>query len=105
MAPQDRSERERRYEAALAAYSGGGLTATQALIAAGMASRAVRLAYRFPYLFGRLSPLAAADRLRPMYAPQEGWRTASSPGRSELPPEAEPPDPPSRGPYLPLDGR
>ena len=75
----DRVERERRYQAALIAYQAGDVTTTETLIAAGMASRAVRLAYRFPRLFGRLSPIAAADRLRPIYAPEGGWRTVGIP--------------------------
>jgi hypothetical protein len=95
-ARRDRAERERRFKAALDGYAVGRLTATEALIAAGMASRAVRLAYRFPRLFGGLSPLAAADRLRPVYAPVEGWRTSTSPGRSRLPSEQKPPDRPFR---------
>jgi hypothetical protein len=71
-----REARERSYEEALAKYNSGKATATEALIRAGLASREVKLAYRFPRLFGHLAPLAAADRLRPMYAPAGGWRTA-----------------------------
>ena len=73
-----REERERRYAKALAAYNSGEITATEVLIRAGLASREIRLAYRFPRLFGHLAPLAAADRLRPIYAPAEGWPTSSS---------------------------
>jgi hypothetical protein len=59
----------------MAAYNAGEVTTTEALIRAGLSGRAAKLAYRFPRLFGHLCPLAAADRLRPIYAPKEGWRT------------------------------
>jgi hypothetical protein len=105
----DREERERRYQTAVNGYEAGDLTATQALIVAGIASRAVRLAYLFPRLFGHLSPLAAADRWRPVYAPAEGWRTVGSPGATVLPSESRRPDRgggpglrPSRGDDSPL---
>ena len=54
------------------AYEAGQITATEARIRAGLASRNARLAYRFPRLLGRLCPFSAADRLRPVYYPFDG---------------------------------
>ena len=82
-----RQARERRYEAALAGYNSGRITATEALIQAGVANRRVKLADRFPRLLGRLALLPAADRLRPMQAPPGAWRIAGSPRRIDLPDE------------------
>jgi hypothetical protein len=59
---------------AVKAYESGQITLTEARIAAGVAPRAARLAYRFPRLFGHLCRLSAADRTRPVYAPPGGWR-------------------------------
>jgi hypothetical protein len=64
---------------AMVAYTSGKVTATEALIRADMTNRAVKLAYRFPRLFGHLSPLAAADCLRPIYAPD--WQSSTPRGR------------------------
>lgn len=69
-----RAERERLFARALAAYESGEMTMTEARIAAGLASRPAKLAYRFPRLLGHLCAIAAADRMRPLYAPEEGWR-------------------------------
>jgi hypothetical protein len=69
-----REERERQFAEALAAYESGRMTMTEARIAAGLASRPARLAYRFPRLFGHLCAISAADKRRPVYAPDEGWR-------------------------------
>src|ERR1700738_1081409 len=69
-----REERERQFAEALAAYESGRMTMTEARIAAGLASRPARLAYRFPRLFGHLCAISAADKRRPVYAPNEGWR-------------------------------
>jgi hypothetical protein len=71
-----RQERERRFAEALEGYECGRLTATQARIAAGLASREAYLAYRFPRLFGHLCAMSAVDRTRPVYAPKGGWRFA-----------------------------
>lgn len=75
---RERERRERQYQVALDAYNLGAITRIEFLIGAGLAPRAVKLAYRFPRLFGRRAPLAAADRLRPMYAPKGGWRVLRS---------------------------
>jgi hypothetical protein len=75
-----REERERQFAEALAAYESGRMTMTQARIAAGLASRPARLAYRFPRLFGHLCAISAADKRRPVYAPDEGWRFTSDDG-------------------------
>jgi hypothetical protein len=69
-----REERERKFAEALEGYESGRLTATEARIAAGLASRPAYLAYRFPRLFGHLCAISAADRTRPVYAPKGGWR-------------------------------
>jgi hypothetical protein len=69
----NREERERRFAEALAAYESGRMTMTEARIAAGLASRPARLAYRFPRLFGHLCAISAADKRRPVYAPDRGW--------------------------------
>jgi hypothetical protein len=71
-----RKERERKFAEALEGYESGRLTATQARIAAGLASRRAYLAYRFPHLFGHLCAMSAADRTRPVYAPRGAWRFA-----------------------------
>ena len=71
-AAQPREERERRFEDAVRAYEAGRITATEARIRAGLATRNARLAYRFPRLLGRLCPFSAADRLRPVYYPFDG---------------------------------
>ncbi len=64
------------FAAALAAYESGRMTMTEARIAAGLASRPARLAYRFPRLFGHLCAISAADKRRPVYAPHGGWQFA-----------------------------
>lgn len=69
-----REAREQLFAEALAAYESGRMTMTEARIAAGLASWRARIAYRFPRLFGHLCSISAADKLRPMYAPREGWR-------------------------------
>jgi hypothetical protein len=75
-----REERERQFAEALAAYESGRMTMTAARIAAGLASRPARLAYRFPRLFGHLCAISAADKRRPVYAPEEGWRFTNADG-------------------------
>ena len=62
-----RELRERRFREAIEAYSQGRVTLTEARIQAGLASRREWLAYRFPRLFGSLSPLSSTDRLSPAY--------------------------------------
>ncbi len=74
----NREERERRFAEALAAYESGRMTMTEARIAAGLASRPARLAYRFPRLFGHLCAISAADKRRPVYAPEGGWHFAGA---------------------------
>ncbi|MBJ7597713.1 MAG: hypothetical protein JF922_06470 [Candidatus Dormibacteraeota bacterium] len=71
-----REERERRFAEALAAYESGRMTMTEARIAAGLASRPAWLAYRFPRQFGHLCAISAADKRRPVYAPDGGWHFA-----------------------------
>ncbi len=91
-----REERERRFAEALTAYESGKLTLTQARIAAGLASRPAWLAYRFPRMFGHLSAFSAADRLRPVYAPEGGWRLEAADQadhRAALPPAPPRPRP------------
>jgi hypothetical protein len=88
-----REERERLFADALAAYERGELTLTQARIAAGLASRPAWLAYRFPRVFGHLCAFSAADRLRPVYAPEGGWRLGAHANR-QLGAGAMPPTPP-----------
>jgi hypothetical protein len=75
-----REERERQFAEALAAYESGRMTMTEARIAAGLASRPARLAYRFPRLFGHLCAISASDKRRPVYAPAEGWRFTNADG-------------------------
>ena len=103
MSEATREVRERRFAEAVAAYERGELTLTQARMVAGLASREARLAYRFPRLLGHLSRLSAADRLRPVYAPREGWALQGSDARRPMglgltpkPPPASPPPPPPR---------
>ena len=72
-----REERERRFADAVEAYENGRLTLTEARIAAGIAPRPARLAYRFPGLFGHLCRLSAADRTDPVYAPSGGWLSSN----------------------------
>ena len=79
-----REERERQFAEALAAYENGRMTMTEARIAAGLASRPARLAYRFPRLFGHLCAISAADKRRPVYAPDEGWRFTNADGRAAV---------------------
>lgn len=74
----ERERRERQFQAVLNPYTTGSITCTEVQIRAGLAPRSVNLAYRFPLLFGRLAPLAAADQRRPMYAPDGGWRVHES---------------------------
>jgi hypothetical protein len=76
-----REERERLFAEALAAYESGRMTMTEARIAAGLASRPARLAYRFPRLFGHLCAISAADKRRPVYAPDDGWQFAKGEAR------------------------
>jgi hypothetical protein len=113
-----REEREGLFAEALAAYERGELTLTQARIAAGLASRPALLAYRFPRLFGHLSAFSAADRIRPVYAPEGGWRLVGDrangrPSTATLPPmpprprnveapEPQPPGAPSPPPTIRL---
>ena len=84
MSDATREVRERRFAEAVAAYERGELTLTQARMVAGLASREARLAYRFPRLLGHLSRLSAADRLRPVYAPREGWALQGSDARRPM---------------------
>jgi hypothetical protein len=77
-----RDERERQFAEALAAYESGRMTMTEARIAAGLASRPARLAYRFPRLFGHLCAISAADKRRPVYAPEDGWRFTNADSRA-----------------------
>jgi hypothetical protein len=96
---RERQRQEHRYELALNAYNSGAITRTELLIRGGLATWSVKLAYRFPRLLGHLSPLAAADRLRPMYAPRGGWRVQDTQAERERsltqegvwPPYARPP--------------
>jgi hypothetical protein len=73
MSKPSREDREQQFAEALAAYESGRMTMTEARIAAGLASRPARLAYRFPRLFGHLCAISAADKRRPVYAPDGGW--------------------------------
>ena len=75
-----REDRERQFAQALAAYESGRMTMTEARIAAGLASRPARLAYRFPRLFGHLCAISAADKRRPVYAPDGGWHFSGTDG-------------------------
>ncbi len=75
---RSRQDRERQFAQALAADESGRLTMTEARIAAGLASRPACLAYRFPRLFGHLCAISAADKRRPVYAPDDGWQFAKT---------------------------
>jgi hypothetical protein len=80
MSKPSREDRERQFAEALAAYESGRMTMTEARIAAGLASRPARLAYRFPRLFGHLCAISAADKRRPVYSPDGGWQFTRAEG-------------------------